>query len=246
MIDYQKKFNDSLAAGNLEETLAVARAAFAEEPNNENLLAWVAGNLFENKIPNSEGLLNQFVGIFPNSIHPIQVYLASLLLSHGQFDSASNEARIYLNRLLIKGSLSSPGEIISNPILSEGVGRAFLQLTSVYTEAGARSYSLRALKLGLWYVSEYWKNVYQSEIQQLQQELAERKIRKLDEVWEDFFQYGNKMNKLITLCKKRGFVILEKRLALIEGKFRYNPEYKVDQSELFQVIIEDKGVFGLV
>lgn len=245
MKEYEKLFTNALESGDVATALAIAQQAFVEEPENENLLAWMCGNICEKQIPGGESLIVQFVDDFPSSLHPMRLYLSGMLLSQNQFDSASNEARIYLHMLKKEGIFHSPEKIAQNALLAEVVGRAFIQLTSVYTEAGARSYSKRALEYGSVFVSDYWKNVYTNEMNNLAQELENKKLRKLDMQWEEFFQSGKNLKQLIKLCQKQKFVTLEKRIGLIEGKFRYDAQYKVDESELFQVIFGENDTFGL-
>ena len=246
MKDYKQLFTNAQQTSNQAAALAVAHEAFTQEPSNEGLLAWLAGNVFEHQIPGGEQLIAEFVNRFPSSLHPIRVYLAAMLLTQNQFDSASNEARIYLHAVQQAKLFSAPDQIKNNPILNEGVGRAFLQLTSVYTEAGARSYSRRALHYGSQCISAYWQQAYNNEINQLATELQTTALQTLDAKWEAFFNSGNYLTELSQLCKQQGFTALEKRLSLIEGKFRYDAAYMVDENELFQIIIQQGDTFGLM
>lgn len=245
--NYKQLLTTAINNKNATECLAITKAAFETEPKDDNLLAWIVGNLFEWKIPGSEQWIERFTFMFPGSLHPIQVYLSSILISLGKFDAASNEARIYLNRVYKNGLFHKTNAIANNPLLNEGAGRAFMQLTSVYTEVGARNYSKRALLYAAQFVSDYWKKTYQTEIQNLDRELQDHNNQATDAVWEEFFKSGKHLFQLIELCKKRDFSVLEKRVSLIEGKFRYHSNYVVDASEIFQVVVMGKdNTFGLL
>lgn len=231
---YTDAIQACLARNDFDSIEDLARQAFAEASADEGGLAWIAGVIFEKDIATAFDLVDQFVKRFPESRHIIRVYMADLWARVGRFDLATDHARIYLRIARDAGILE---DVAGTKILAEGVGRAFLLLTCVYTECGARSYSRRLLQFALRHkLDAKWIERYRREIEHLDGELENPKNQPIDDMWEAFFTNGSHAKELYDLAMNRGFEYLAQRIDLIEGNHRFNQGYLVDESEMLQLV----------
>lgn len=241
MQDYKKEIIDCIQKNNLSSLELLALEAFHNEPQNENLLAFVAAIVYEKKMWSCMRLVEEFVNRFPGSIHGIRIYFATLLSQQQQFDFAANEARIYLRIAKEKNQFENP----INEIITESINRGFLLLTSVYTHAGARSYSKRVLTVASQQANHQWKEIYTQEIVTLDNELQEDVHLQTNSMWESFFQSGQFADELFQLCNKHNFKELAKRIDLLENHFRFDDQFTIDESEILKLVYEDNGAFTL-
>jgi len=176
------------------------------------------------------------------SLHIPRVYLADLHALSRRYDIASYHARIYLRQCKDNGKLKN---IQSSQIVREGVSRAFLLLTSVYTEIGARSYSERVLRFALKYsLSEKYKDHINKELRRLEEEKQNSSNRELNNQWEQFFLDGSYRIDLYKMCISKKSPLLAKRVDLWEGNFRYNSEFSIDEEEILTLVLEtDENLF---
>jgi hypothetical protein len=207
-----------------------ARAAFADENSTVDTLAWAAAVMYERKVGSGLDLIQTFVERFPGSLHLPRVYLADLLAQSSRFDAATDHARIYLRCASDAGVFEKP---LQEPVLREGVARAFLLVTAAYTETGARTYAGRVIKRALSFdLDPRWREILQGEEIRLRTELVEPANRQTDEEWESFFASGLNADSLYDRCAAGGYPLLAKRIDLIESNFRFNAQFKVDEREL--------------
>lgn len=239
--DYKKEILNALNNNNIAKVEQLSKKAFEKEPKNEDLLAFIAGIIFEKQIWDIAEFIPEFLNRFPNSLHAIRIYFSDLLSRQNNFDSATTEARIYLRQIKENNLFGH----LSNNIIKNSISHGFLLLTSVYTASGARSYSKRVLELGNKFVSDYWKNIYKKELKTIDNELLDSENIETNNLWENFFNTGINADILFKRAKENGFDNLAKRIDLIEGNFRFNSDYKVNESEIFQLIYEDNGTFLL-
>ncbi|MGC0118608.1 hypothetical protein [Pseudoalteromonas piscicida] len=233
MIDYEKVGQELLTKGQHQKYVELVKKA-TNELSDENTLAKLVGLIFENDIVEGFWLIEDFVNKHPNSLHIIRVYLSDLWARQGKFDEAANEARIYLWMLNETGLLTSN---LDNPILLEGIARSLLLLTSVYTEAGARSYSIRVLQRGFSLrLAQHWKEHFKKEQRKLESELKEASCNKSDLDWEQFFGTGNCFVNIEKICEIKRFNYLQKRVELISNNFKFNSSYKVDEREQLMLV----------
>ena len=209
----------------------------AEPKKVEAALGWGILVACEFKLQCSGKYLHWFLKHFPQSVIPVKVEYAGFLADSGKEDSATRVAREYLRLNRDCGNLSP--EISKLPTIRLGVSKAFLLLTAAYTTMGARSYSGRTLK----YASQFpldpgYLGNYQREMDRLRQELQEPHNRELNARWEAFFKSGEGANELFELCKSKGYEILARRVDLLEGNLRFNPDFRVDAKELFLLEME--------
>lgn len=231
---YEQRFRACMSSGDKDGLLAVAREVYADGEVDESILAWTAGIVFEEDLVPGFDLLEEFVRRFPASLHMIRVCLADAHGRCGRFDTASCLAREYLRMARDAGAMESLG---GSRIIAEGVGRAFLVLTAVYTECGARSYSRRVMQLGLrQQVSDEWHQRYRAEIERIDEELKDPEAARMDEKWEAFFATGANADELHDLALDQDFEHLADRIDLIETQHHFDAGYLVGEEEVWQLV----------
>lgn len=235
--DTKTNIIDALNKKDIEKVKGLSIRAFEKELENENLLGFICGVIFENQMYDLKDLFFKFRDKYPFSIHPVRVFISELLTRVKRFDDATTESRFYLRATLENKQLENP----VNEIVKSFIGRAFYLTTCVYTEVGARSYSKNVINYANSIISEKWHNehwtkVYADEIITLDKELQDTNNKTIDDKWNDFFKTGANADELYKLCIKNDFKDLARRVDLLEGNFRFNPEFKVDISEIFMLI----------
>ena len=110
-------------------------------------------------------------------------------------------------------------------------------LTAAYTELGARSYSEGILKHALHFelLPDFITNIKQ-ELARLAVEMRNPSNRATNEKWNAFFASGSGADALYEECTNKGFPILAKRVDLLDGNFRFNPQFKVGEAELYLLV----------
>jgi len=236
---YKEQIKDALAKSDSSAIERVARAAYQDSSSDEDLLAWVAGVIYEMKVVSALDLLNVFVERYPSSFHLIRVYLADLMTRLERHDETTDHARVYLRLAADHGLLSRLTEQ-QLAVVREAASRAFLLLTAVYTTLGARSYSKRALEYGLQFaLLPSWVDTIKSEMSQLTAELNNPEINVLDGKWERFFSNGDHADELYKLCADRDWMNLAKRIDLMEGQFRLGAGDRVQgDKEILMLVLE--------
>lgn len=226
----------------LDHTLSQAFEDYREE---EDFSAWCASVAHGAECPVAGDLLARFIESFPLSFHPIQVDWAEQLIQLGSIDEGANEARAYLNRMHQYGMAEHFDEM---DLVRDGCSRAFLLLTSVYTEIAARSYSRRIIEYAmLLQLDPFWQTRFQSEHRRLTDELKNPRFKAADDKWEQFFRTGEAAEDLVLACKVREFPVLARRVEVIARLFSEQPEFQVNDDEMFQMLYKtDKDVFVLV
>ena len=238
-VRYEDRINAAIKESKPQDAEKVARRAFADTKAEESILAWAAASMYENGIASAFDLLEEFVSRYPNSLHLPRVYLADLLSRASRFDETTDFARYYLRLAKDSGAFR---ELSIKPILREGVSRSFLLLTSAYTTLGARSYSKRVLENSFRFsLEERWKEAIGKELEQLDRELLQPELASLDNSWEAFLSSGIGAGELFKRCNCAGFPLMAKRIDLLEGNFRFNPSFTVDENESLLIILESKN-----
>lgn len=226
----------------LDEALQQAFSDYSEE---EDFTAWCAGVAHGVETPSAMELTARFVEHYPFSLHPIQVDLAEMLIRNDQVDQGSNEARAYLNRVHQAGLEQEMKQ--AEPV-ADGVCRAFLLMSAVYTEAGARSYSSRVLGYAMLVQKHsYWSQQYRSELMRLEREASDPINGQTDAIWESFFLGGDFSEELSDRCRMLRFPILARRVETLARTFAHRPGFTTDDDEMFQMLYRtDQGAFVLV
>ncbi len=219
-------------------SISELQTAFAETPGDEDHLANLCGRAFEEQVPGVFSFLLNFLERFPHSLHPLRAFVANILSGEGHFDSASNEARIYLRTLKDHNQLQS-----TNPMLQEGLARCILPATAAYTEVGARSYSLRIIHWGSTLIKEpYWQDIYSKENALLQEELQDSARLDLDQKWEAFFADGSNAELLHALCLEKGFEALAQRISILATEPLYTGNgVRPFEEEFLLLLLQDSN-----
>lgn len=206
----------------------------------EALVGWAVLVGSESRLPAAGKYGIWFMDKFPESVLPVKIEYAKFLAEDGEYDEATDLAREYLRLIDDSGHLARI-EQFSN--VRAGASRAFLLLTAAYTEAGARSYSRRVLQYAARYpLHEAFLNQYQVELGRLDEELADPENRRLDTMWEEFFADGSHADALYEHCNKCGCPLLARRVDLLAGNFSFRPDYRVDEDELLQLVLDVERV----
>lgn len=237
--DFKKEIIEALNKKDIDKIKRLSIKAFDKEIENENLLGFICGVIFENQMYDLKDLFFKFRDKYPFSLHPVRVFISDLLTRVNRFDDATTESRFYLRAVLENKQLENP----QNEIIKSYIGKAFYLTTCVYTEVGARSYSKNIINYANSIISdkwhnEYWSKVYADEIERLDKELQEDNNKAINDKWNNFFKTGENSSELYELCMKNDFKDMARRVDLIESNFRFNPEYKVDIQEVFMLISE--------
>ena len=218
------------------------RQAFEDYRQEEDFSAWCASVAYGVELPDAPDFQAQFMEKFPLSLQPVQVDWAEQLVWAGRLDDGANEARAYLHRIQ-----RNAFDDLVHELVQDAVFRAFLILTSVYTEVGARDYSKRIIEYAMMLdIEPYWKQRYQAEYARLNEELLETGLAKLNRQWEDFFSRGENQEALIELCRRCRLPLLAKRLEVLGQDFHEVTNFKPGDEEIFQLLFQtDKGAFVL-
>lgn len=242
MSSLESLINKSLATGNVSDIVDCIEASFTNDKTQEHELAWALGVVFEKNIFEAFRFMPRFLEKHPRSPHPVRVFYSDLLARQGQYDLASEQARIYL-RTLSDSKLIE--QLKGKPILQDGVARAWLLLSAVYTEAGARSYSKRVILTGLaCSLPLSWVDAFHGEVSRLDDELLSNDLKFLDDKWENFFLNSDGWNYLDNHCNENELLILKKRIELIKDNFKFNPSFNL-QGEMLKLVNHENGFFLL-
>lgn len=226
----------------LEEAL---RDAFNDYFDDERFQAWCCGFSLAAESSGARALMEEFLKQYPLSLYPVKVDFSEYLLQQGEIDGGANEARSYLSLLQETGMQEL---MENNDAVQDSVGRAFLLLSSVYTEMAARSYSKRLFSEALTFpLEEYWRGRFEAEIKELDRELETKALLAADQKWELFFTQGAGEKDLMYACEVRGFPILRKRLELLAQRLRDRPGVELGTEEIYQLVYQtEEGSFTLV
>jgi hypothetical protein len=241
MKDYHQAINAAAEQNDVAALEQLSTEVFEQQPGNEHLLAFVAGIIYEKGVRTRLSLVAEFVERFPHSLHAVRIYLANLLGRDDKPDMATTEARIYLRFARDKNQFEKP----INQIVAGAVQWGFLLLTSAYTMLGARSYSLRVLHYANRFANARWQATYTVEKETLNNELKEPDKLAIDNKWEAFFTDGTHADFLHKYCIDAGFHDMAKRIDLLENNFRFNPSFKIDEEEIFQLVFHRDEKFTL-
>lgn len=245
MSDLENIVKQGLSANNVNAIVRGLELEFSKPDSEEHGLAWAIGAIFESNIVDAFKFIPIFIDKHPQSLHPVRVFYADLLARQGRYDEATDEARIYL-RLLSESKLID--DLEGKALLLDGFSRAWLLLSSVYTEAGARSYSKRIINTGLSYpLPPIWADTLKKELSQLDVELESKELKATDEKWENFFKVADDWRFIDNLCEEKGFASLRKRVELIQDNFKFNPSFNLEDEPLKIVQKNDENnVFVLL
>lgn len=242
--EYIRLIQDALERQESEEVAEHAGQGFEDYRDDEAFAAWCAAVAADMELPDAPAMMARFMERFPLSVHPIQVDWAESMIWQGKIDDASNEARAYLNRMHQAGLKSY---LEQSEAVRDGVCRAFLLLTAVYTEAGARSYSRRVIEYAMVLeLDQWWQQRFSTEHHRLDEELLDPNLRSLDAVWEDFFQRGASRDRVLDLCARCRLPVLSQRVRLLAQAFDDVEGFSLGDDEIFQMVYRiDSGKFVL-
>ena len=220
--------------------------AFDEYGDEEEFSAWCTSVAHGMECENAPDLLAQFIERFPLSLHPVQIDLAERLLHSGYLDHGSNEARAYLARISQSGLADFMKQY---DLVRDGCSRAFLMITAIYTEMGARSYSKRLLEFAMMHpLDDYWLHRFQSEHLRLGDELRRADVRRYDKLWEAFFERNENVEKIVKICEDHHASILARRVTVLaEYRTAHPPIEPVGDDEFTQLLYQtEQGAWVLV
>lgn len=243
MSNLENVIKQALASGNVSDVVNGLETSLANDEVGEHELAWALGVVFENNFFEAFRFIPAYLEKYPQSLHPVRIFYADLLVRQGQLDLAADEARFYL-RFLLDSKLID--DLQGKPILQDGVARAWLILSAVYTEVGARSYSKRVVETGLKYsLPSPWVETFNEELSQLNGELQSREMKALDEKWERFFASSDGWEDLDSCCQEKKFSLLKKRIELLKDSSKFNPSFNFND-EMLKIVTQINSAFALI
>jgi len=236
--------HDAMESGDTSAMEDIVPQAFHDHHEDEEFTAWLTGVAFGANLGVMADLMRRHVELFPASIHPVRVDAAEMLLAQGKIDEGSNEARAYLKILATKDFAA---ELAKSEITRQSAARAFLMMTAVSTEVGARSYSLRVLAYALEHeFGEYWNQRLRGEAESIRAELQDPRNQTLDAPWEAFYASGEGEAELVELCRLCRLPITARRVVILAEEFREKPEFKIGREEILQLVYQTPdGAFVL-
>lgn len=243
MANLEDIVKQGLLTNNVDAILEGLEFAFSDSQSEEHELAWAIGAVFENNIVDGFKFIPAFIDSHPQSLYPVRVFHADLFARRGNYDAATEEARMYL-RILSESKLID--DLQGKNLILDGFSRAWLLLSSVYTEAGARSYSKRIIKTGLNYpLPSLWVDTFKKELTQLDTELDTKELKSIDDKWESFFKHADNWYFIDNLCKEKGFFALRTRVELLKDNHIFDSSFNPD-TEPLKIVQRNNNVYVLV
>lgn len=227
--DFLSTFENAIKKNDSEQQIAILKKAIDEKGWKSTILSELALMVANSNLP----FVNFMEAYCDNNLdtpHGAEIKLADIYAGQNRLDEATARARQFVSKL--RGS-EAEKDFTQHPILLTMVARCYLLMTAVYTHVGARSYSQRLLKRALSLkipapLSEKMKN----EIHSLDREMADSNNKQINDKWEAFFNSGTNFHELQTHCLNKNAPHLARRIELIDGNFKFNSAYKVDDAEM--------------
>jgi hypothetical protein len=181
---------------------------------------------------------------YAHSLSPVRVEYAANMANQGQDDEASYFARDYLHDARKSGALA---RLNQQSMVWRGVSRAFLLLAAAYVRVGARGYNLRLFEhaLSLPLLPDSIAAI-EKERQRELEELGDAQQAKINTAWERFFsgQGAETAIRLGQWCEHQQCPLLAKRIELIDGQFRFDPNFRMDEREIYGQVVRLEGNDG--
>lgn len=211
----------------------VARNLFDKYQGEEAFLAWICGFSYEKRSDGCIPLIFKFMELYHNSVYPIRVIAADIMLMNGDADSCSETCRFHLRLMKEVGKFPNTNQ--NEPQIQFGICKALYLLPCSSLNAGACNYSYRLLSYALEQmtipeIATGIKNLQQ----QIDDLLDDDEVDALDRKWEAFYLNGEHRDYLVKHCKDSGLKLLADRIdALWEHIASDNSGYNEQEAYLW-------------
>lgn len=231
--DFLASFEKAVQKKDTEQQVAILQKALNEHGFKSAIMSDLALAVANHGLPYI-AFLEAFCDENAETPHGAEIKLADFYAGLDKLDETTARARRFVSKF--RGT-DSEKNLSKHPTLLTMFARCYLLMTAAYTRLGARSYSKRllskAISLGL---PQAFEDRMKNEIQLLDSELKTDKNLALDKKWEEFYQTGTNYSELYELCKAQQYPQMAKRIELIEGQFRFDSNFKVEESEMLMDI----------
>lgn len=236
--DFLGHFERAVQKKDSEQQIAILQKALTEHGFKSPIMSDLALAVANHNLPYIS-FLEAFCDANAETPHGAEIKLADFYAGLDKLDETTARARRFLSKF--RGS-EVEKNLSAYPVLQTMFARCYLLTTAAYTRLGARSYSYRllnkALQLGL---PKAFEDRLKNEIQTLNNELKIQANSDWDKKWEAFFSTGANYTELHELCQTQQFPQMAKRIELLEGNFRFNIDFKIDDSEILMDIFSVKN-----
>ncbi len=225
---------------NLEQTLDLF---FDEYKENLAALSHIGFILFINGI--NSRYFSKVVELYPSNILPTSIFLTNIWASQNMFDEAAVLARKYLRDTLgFTDYLQKihPDLLVHKKLLQLGVALGLIHVSSIYTDLGSLSHSLRLINYGLELdLDQDSRSYLLREKDLLLKDLNQEAVKNSDTIWEDFwigFCKGDLTKKYAldyveSKTREKKYFNINQRIGLIESRVRYAQFFNDPKDEFF-------------
>lgn len=232
-MDFLGSFEKAVQKKDSEQQIAILQKALAEHGFKSAIMSDLALAVANHNLPYIS-FLEAFCDENAETPHGAEIKLADFYAGLDKLDETTSRARRFVSKF--RGT-EVEKNISAHPVLLTMFARCYLLMTAAYTRLGSRSYSQRlltkAIQMGL---PKAFEDRMNSEILTLNNELKIETNLSLDKKWEEFYATGANYDELHELCIRSQYLQMAKRIELLEGKFRFNVDFKIDDSEVLMDI----------
>jgi len=231
--DFLASFENAVYKKDAEQQVAILQKALNEHGFKSAIMSDLALAVANHNLPYIH-FLEAFCDENSETPHGAEIKIADFYAGLDKLDETTARARRFVSKF--RGT-EMEQRLVEHPILLTMFARCYLLMTAAYTRLGARSYSTRILNKALsLHLPKTFEDRIKNEIYTLATELKNEKNRELDKKWEDFYSSGAHFYELYELCKTTKYPQMAKRIELIDGHFKFDSNFKVDDSEILMDI----------
>ncbi len=231
--DFISSFESAVQKKDSEQQIAILQKALNEHGFKSAIMSDLALAVANHNLPYIN-FLEAFCDENAETPHGAEIKLADFYAGLDKLDETTARARRFVSKF--RGT-ETEKNLSQHPVLATMFARCYLLMTAAYTRLGARSYSKRILNKAIsLQLPKAFEERMKKEIQTLDTELKLETNSALDAKWEAFFSDGSNYTELYNICKTSQFPQLAKRIELLDGNYKFDPSFKVDEAEMLMDI----------
>lgn len=231
--DFIASFESAVQKKDSEQQVAILQKALNEHGFKSSVMSDLALAVANHNLPYIN-FLEAFCDENAETPHGAEIKLADYYAGLDKLDETTARARRFISKF--RGT-ETEKTLSEHPVLVTMFARCYLLMTAAYTRLGARSYSKRILNKAIsLQLPKAFDDRMRKEIQTLDTELKIESNLALDTKWEAFFSSGANFSELHEICKSSQYPQLAKRIELLEGHFKFDSNFKIDESEMLMDI----------
>ncbi len=231
--DFISSFELAVQKKDSEQQVAILQKALNEHGFKSAVMSDLALAVANHNLPYIN-FLEAFCDENAETPHGAEIKLADYYAGLDKLDETTARARRFISKF--RGT-ETEKNLSEHPVLVTMFARCYLLMTAAYTRLGARNYSKRILNKALTLqLPKAFEDRIRKEVQTLDTELKIESNLALDTKWEAFFTNGFNYSELHEICKASQYPQLAKRIELIEGHFKFDSNFKVDETEMLMDI----------